>query len=88
MKDTVLSHCLWVLLTLTSGTESLSHCQKRDNTFGNFMIDWIQKQIQILILLLPNEFLNFPYWMSDSETCKVDLNSVHGRTCERRGIES
>lgn len=40
------------------------------------MIDWIQRQIHILILLLPNEFLNFPYWMSDSETCKADSNSV------------
>lgn len=81
MKDTVLSHCLWAYQHghLVLKTYPIV---KRDTTFGNFMIDWIQRQIHILILLLPNEFLNFSYWMSESETCKFDSNSVHDEPVE------
>lgn len=74
------------LSTLTSGPESLSHCPKRNTTFGNFVIDQIQRQIQIL--LLPTEFLNFPYQMSESKTCKADSNSLLDKTCERVETET
>lgn len=85
MKDTVLSYCL---LAYQHWRLDLKACAKRDTTFGNSMIDCIQRQIQILILLLLAEFLNFPYEMSESKTRKVDSNSFLDRAWERIEIES
>lgn len=85
MKDAVLSYCL---LAINTDIWTSKPVQKRDTTFGNSMIDCIQRQIQILILLLLAKFLNFLYEKSESKTCKFDSNSFLDRAWEKIEIES